>query len=549
MSTAPDGTGRRERDGRRRVLAGWLAGAACGLALLGSTAISVKDMNYGDAGFRRFRTDQAVAITVSLRQRYPESPPGLGGAPWDPDIDLYYHSALDRQVRVEGIQPWQVWRLVRDRPFLRANGPDRVPSYDDPGRGWLLQIGFRLLGGISPFLILWLGPGAMALALTWFVWESAQAGRVVAGLVFALLLAASPYAVETLALTRSAVGFHLVAPVLLLALALVALRTPAPSWSVWLARSAVAGLGFAVCALCRSGVLTMLPAFLAVLVWGSARAGTPDVAPRRRVAGLLAATALLIVPFLALRPAQRHDTWAGLWQGLGDYDRSKGHVWSDRAAAEAVWRAEGRARKPPRHGGDALVASNARPEAVALLRREFLEHIRADPAWYAGIVARRALATVSLERLWPWTPRDGYGVSEFEIPGGGKSLMNKYWGFTANADWLGVGSLRSELPVSVLWAPTALLLLWCARPGRPRGARNDGPPLVLGVLALAVLALPVLVTTASGTEPQAFVLVLYLGCGYLLDELTRAVRHRRAAAAQDPGPARGEVLHPRRSAG
>lgn len=495
-------------------------------ALLASTAVGVSDFDYGEGGFRRCRTDQTAAIASFLERAYPRSLPGLGGAAWDPAIDSYYHEVLASRVRAQGLQPWQPWRTVPARPFLRATGPTEVPYYDDPGRAWLLGLGFRALGGVAPFLIVWLAPLLAALVLGWAVAEATAAGHAPAALVFALLLAASPFVIETLALTRSSVGFHLVALLLVVALAFAAGRRPAPGWRAWLARVLAAGAVFATCTLCRSGAALMLPAFLVVLAVGCARAGGRPLPRRHRAAAGLIALALFVGPYLLARAPQRHSVWAGFWEGLGDYDRTKGHVWSDRAAAERVWRASSHKRPMPRPGGDVLVEWIARPEADAVFREDVLGHVASDPAWYAGILARRAFATLTLQRLWPWGPRDGRSMDERRATSGGN--LDKYWSYTSTADWLGLGPWRVELPVGVLLLPTAALLALAL--GRRLGGLVEVPALfVLGALGLAASTLPVVVTTASGSEPQAIVLAFYLGAALLAQAAWRRWRAARDA--------------------
>lgn len=500
-------------------------GLSAALALLASTALVVKDFDYGEQGYRRCRTDQTAAIGSYLERAFPHSLPGLGGAPHEPMIDSYYHEVLVGRIRALGLRPWKLWATVPERPFLRVQGETQVPAYDDPGRAWLLGLGFRLLGGIAPFLVFWVAPLMMSLVLGWAGAEAAAAGHTPAALVFALLFVASPFLIETLALTRSPVGFHLVALVLLLPLAFAARRHPAPGWPAWFARVAPAGALFAVCAVCRGGVLLLLPAFAAVLAVGCARAGSGPLPHARRAVGWLAAGALLLGPYLLVRPSSRHEAWAGIWEGLGDFDRTKGHTWADRAAAERVWQLQGRRGVMPRPGGDALVAWLSRPEAGAVLRRDVLDHVLGDPAWFAGILARRTFATLTLQRLWPMASLDGQAV----LPAGSSAdgYINKYWGYTTTADFVGFGSAQVELPVSLLFAPTVLLLGWLiGQRSRGRSAGQDAP-FLLGVLLLGALAVPVTITTASGSEPQAIVLVHFLGAGFLAEVVWR---RRRAEA-------------------
>ena len=69
---------------------------------------------------------------------------------------------------------------------------------------------------------------------------------------------------------------------------------------------------------------------IVVVILGVAAARMTD----RRIA--VAAFALFLIPYAILRPAQHHDVWAAVWEGLGDFDRTKGHVWSDPVAEEHV---------------------------------------------------------------------------------------------------------------------------------------------------------------------------------------------------------------------
>lgn len=504
---------------RRLVL-----GALAAVALLASTAVAVRNYDYGEGGFRRCRTDQAAAIGSYLQAAFPQSLPGLGGAPWEPLIDRYYHDVLASRVRAEGLRPWQPWATVPPRPFLRVSGATAVPFYDDPGRARLLGLGFRLLGGVSPFLILWVAPILAALVLAWAVAEARD--HLPAALVFALLFVASPYAVETLAETRWAVGFHLAALLLLLPLGFAAIREPAPGWAAWLSRVGLAGTVFAACAVCRGTALLLLPAFFALLVVGCHRVSALTGSRTRGTVGMLVTLALFLGPYVAVRPAQGHELWSGVWQGLGDFDRTKGHAWSDRAAAEVVWKAQGHRRPLPRIGGDALVEWNSLPASQAVLRREVLAHIQGDPAWFAAIVGQRAVATLTLRYLWPWGPRDGRSYGE---AGAACNFQHKYWDYVTTADWLGWGPWRIELPVSLLLVPTVLFVAGALRNRRRPGAAAPGSLSLLGALALGGSLVPIAITTATGTETQTVVVAYYFGAALLAQALWRTARGRGGA--------------------
>jgi hypothetical protein len=84
-----------------------------------------------------------------------------------------------------------------------------VPRVNDPGRALLLGLAFRALGGVSPFLVLWLGALACVPLILWAAWEVTDAGAGTPGLAFLALVSSSPYVIDTLSLGRSAVGFYL----------------------------------------------------------------------------------------------------------------------------------------------------------------------------------------------------------------------------------------------------------------------------------------------------------------------------------------------------
>lgn len=88
---------------------------------------------------------------------------------------------------------------------------------------------------------------------------------------------------------------------------------------------------------------------------------------------------------------------------------------------------------------------------------------------------------------------------------------------------VGLGGARSEVRVGLLGAPTLLLVLaWAGcRLHGPGAADRLGTSLAaLLCMAGAARVLPVLITTASGPETQAFAVVYLLGFGFAVDELT-----------------------------
>src|SRR5262249_41084343 len=145
-------------------------------------------------------------------------------------------------------------------------------------------------------------------------------------------------------------------------------------------------------------------------------------------------------------------------------------------------------------------------------RKMVLDDIRSDPAWFAAILGRRLFATVSQSKLWPWTLRDGRSSAPRSHFNEGK--IDAYYDLTRRVDWLGAGPIHAELPITMLIAPTVLLLLLAAS-GWRRAAVPAGSVLFLACLAIATLPSPVLITTASAIETQAFALTYLAGAALL----------------------------------
>jgi hypothetical protein len=458
---------------------------------------------------RRFWEELSIASTQYLEDREPSRFEAASIGSWPgSSFRERMRSFVPRLVERQAIRPWQFWRtLRRDPPFKRE--PLRHRQLEDAGRSQLVRRGFHALGGISAFLPLWVGPLAALPLLAWVVLEFARSGRLAAGLAFTAAVACSPFVGELLSLYYSAAGFHVLGLVAIVALGAYALLGPAPRPLPLLARAAAFGVAFAVATICRAGVGLGAPVAGALLLVAVARGG--GAVPRR--AGLaLGALALAFAPYLALRPPQHHNVWISLWEGLGDFDRSKGYAFSDGTLREHLI-AHAVTELPPHRAIAEMDWDYARESAF--LREEILRDVRDDPAWYLGILARRLLATLSQAKLLP-RARDG-SASFAPATSPNQGAMDVYYRFTTTADWVGLGRWRRELPLPLLWAPLVVWLAWCGW----RWPAGAGPLGLLAALAGAALALPVLITTAGAFETQAFVLVYLLGAAFLLDEVVR----------------------------
>jgi hypothetical protein len=521
-----------------RVRAAHLFGLALGLAaavlLLAHTAVARAGTDYAEMlAFRRLWSDWALGVTYFLDARFPVSAEKEARRPWPEwaaTVETYKQLALVR-IRQEELSPLRFWRAVKVEPFQRERGRPQVEDADDPGRAEILAWGFRLLGGPAPFLVLWLAPLAAVPVLMWTAAELVRAGRPVAAAAFLALLGFSPFVVEVLSLPRSAVGFHLLALLLVVPLATYAALGAPPTWRGLSVRAALGGVLFGLFAVCRSSALLMLGGFVLALALAAAR--IDGARGGARLAATLGLTVLFVAPYLVLRAPQHHDVWAAVWEGLGDFDREKGHAWSD-DVAEQVVRAEG-------------ASSRTSAEGQAILRRLVLREVRDDPGWYARILAHRIAATVTQEKLWPRASVDGLWMARARSANEG--FLDKYYAYTTTVDFFGFGAHQVELPVGLLAAPSLAVVALAFWPRRDSGrsplratidaaaasARSDLR--VMGCAAVAALPVPVLLTTAGGAEPQAFAIVYFLGAAFAAEALVRAAvaRFRAARASSSRG--------------
>jgi hypothetical protein len=473
------------------------------------------------AGYK-FWEDLAIAVAHQVNHERP-------GEPWT----VRYEDALAasvgdvqevvvREAAAQDIRPWQFWRTLPTQLFPRES-TIVIRSLDDRGRAVLLGQGFRSLGGVAPYLLVWLGALASLPVLCWTAWEFFEARRPIAGTTFLLLLGASPFFAQVLALAYSSAGFYLLGLLLLVPLLTYAVSGTGRSPAGFFLRVLAAGCLFAAYAICRSAVVLLLPGFLFALALAARRvfATNPTAARRVWLVPCALASVLLLLPYAAIRQPQRHEVWLSLWEGLGDFDRTKGHAWSDAAAKKALLRAG---------GGERLRT----PQNEEVFRRMTLHDIQGDPLWYLEILAERLFATVTQRKLWPWGPTAGISVEPASRPGEGAT--DAYYALTTPADWFGVGAWRAEAPVFVILLPTGLLLLGGIglrlRGHSSRGAgRLPETLLVLAGVAGAGLLAPVVTTTAAAVEAQAFVLVYLLGAGFFAEEMLRALHGRRVAGA------------------
>jgi len=453
---------------------------------------------------RRYWEDLTVAFSLYETRDWGPTPSlSIGDAPVV-HINRRLHEVVPRAVQREAVRPWEFWRTVQFRGFVNL-APVQLRFSDDTGRSRLSALGFRLLGGVAPYLPLWLPFLAFVPLSFWTMFECLRCGEAGAGGLFLLILASSAYFLEALTLPYSAAGFHLLAALTLVPLSFFAFGPSPTRAGLWL-RTAAAAIALHGATLCRSSSIVFLPAAAGLLLMALLRVeGQASIRKRSLLALLL--LAVLWSP-KAMAPRQAHEIWIGMWEGLGDFDREHGHVWSDFAARLVLDREGYLMEKRGPYWTE---------ESEAIFRRLVLRDIREDPRWYANILLRRVLVTVTQWRLWPTARKTGlsYRPAQHEAEG----FVETYYNFVTTADGFTVFGRRFEAPLWLLWA-AVLGLASSLRARTPEQRRRLG---VFATLALSALAMPVAVTTLSGIETQAVVLAYLLGAAFLIADLSSSL--------------------------
>ena len=520
----------------------WLAGMAVALAALALNTAHVIDPGLHDTKTDpRYWQDLHMATGLWRTGLFP----AWVAAPGAPPISF---SGADPQVkrptRQADLTPWDAGWTLPPEALDDFTEPRLVRRYDDSGRPLMLGLAFRALGGVAPLFLYWLGALVAIPVLLWTSLELCRERRPIAAVVFSILVGSSPFVAEALAVSYSAAGFYVAAALSLGAIAVPAYGTQPLSVRGLLLRAAGGGVVFALCTLGRGGTLVLLPGFVLAGLMATRRAALGQAsAPSRgkRALVFLLALAIFAVPLFGARVAiagrvrhtfhafgegdpepQQHAFWWGVWTGLGDFDRTKGYRWRDAAAAEAVAAA----------GGPRLTGWYYDPRSEEILRRAVTRDIRQDPLWYAGILARRAFATVSLRKLWPWAPTSGRSIAA--RTSWNEGVMDNYYGLVTPVDWAGAGSLRWEWPIPLMLVPTFALLLAAILPWSPPRADVRRDAFLVATLGMTTLILPVAISTASGIEPQVFALTYLMGAALGADQAAHAVHEwvRRRAGGR-----------------
>jgi len=453
----------------------------------------------------RYWDDLAGAVNTYLRRTGPVR--FLEGEEKAPPT---YESLTIYWVAQEKIQPYEFWRTLPRRRWARE-AIDWTPApTEDAGRAMLAAAGFRLLSGVSPYLLVWLGPLLAIPMLAWLIWSlCARARQPGAALVTTVLLACSSYVAEILTLPHSAVGFQFLGVILLASLAVTLLSPPAPSRRRAACFIGLAGLWFAVFTVTRAGTGLVAPGFVALFVLYETRLGASGKAAVLRAA---AWALLFLSPYLVARPPEHHNVWTSVWEGLADFGEDRGFSWHDRDAKRAL-KAAG-------------IEPFANPKELSevhetFFRERVIQAIREDPAWYATVLVRRAVRTLSFHDLAPTCASDGQASAH----------PTSHYKYTTTAEHFGIGPKRHEFPFWVLPLPIALWAALAASGTLRRSAFWRTQAGVGLVLVAGVLPTPVLISTFAGQETQMAVILAFYSAG----QLASLVGGRRPAREPETG--------------
>ncbi len=397
-------------------------------------------------------------------------------------------------VQKEGIKPWEFWRTVRVPVRFRVPAL-ALRETDDHGRSQLLRLAFHVLGGVAPMMVLWVGPLVGLPVLLWLVLELVNAGRGVAAALVACGLASSPFLVLALSLPYAPMGFYLVGVLLLMTVSVAAFLNPSSRLWPFLLRVALAGLAFALLLRCRSSMVFLAPAFVLAVSAGVWKR-TESLGARARGGVVAVSLALLLGPWLLSRSEGHHEVFLGLWEGLGDFDQTKGHYWNDAKAKDFL---EMKGRPIPRDRPIWLYNNED------LFKQAVVEDILGDPLWYSAILVKRAVSAAALTRLW--TDR----LTALEPS---ETTIRVYWNMAPP-----VHRLRFGEAVVSLWPPVLIGLTLLAA-----GLRRSSDGALLGIGFIGTLLLPVAFTTAAGVEVQGIGLVYLMGSALAADTLVRRFR-------------------------
>lgn len=446
------------------------------------------------------------------------------------------------------------WKTISSTPFLNGS-VGFLDYFHDVGRAYVLGWGFKLLKGISPYLLFWLGFILAIPVFFWLGYEFCGAEERVSGAIFLFLLGISSFFSEALTLSYSTAGFYIIGVLILTAFSLSSISGSAVSPQGLLARLALGGTLFGVCLLCRSGTVFILPGFvIAIWLWVSKK-GLNLPKGWKKVLFFVFALVVFLSPYIVLKASVdrvvsrtlalygksvflplHHPVWHALWCGLGDFDRSKDHFWDDRAAERAVELAGGPKMRRVTGPGNVTVTR----EYEKAIRALFFRDVLTDPSWYFTILGKRLGSTVLQTKTLFWSFHDRHLKPLSKAPRErSNDIIDRYYRRVAQVDTFALGSYRVELSLLPFILATFIFLGQSARVSfrvfkASHRVMVHRQVWVLLSMASGTLFLPVLVTTAGGLETQGFAFLYFLGFSFF-------VQHQFFSGAGNRGAYSGEV--------
>ena len=139
----------------------------------------------------------------------------------------------------------------------------------------------------------------------------------------------------------------------------------------------------------------------------------------------------------------------------------------------------------------------------------------------AGILLKRTAATLTQWKLRPWPPSSGRSIAPSTTANEG--LIDACYTLATTVDRFGIAGRNVELPIPLLLAPTAVLAVIAAQARRRRrpDVALERRLAVVACVAVATIGHPVLLTTASALETEAFALTYIVGAAFAVERIVR----------------------------
>lgn len=474
----------------------------------------------------RFWKDVHLAIGFYLYGQIP-----LKGENWDNEIK----AALTEKECI----PYAFWKTLNNNNFISAK-TSILGFPDDMGRGFLLGVIFKILGGISPYLLFWLGYIFSIPVLFWLYLELFLTNHKLTAVIFMLILILSSYFSGVLSLSYSAMAFYLLGCLSLLSFVFYSLFGQI-SLKGSIVRIVLCGIFIGICLSCRSGVAFLYPGFaLALLILSKKNTELKSLTKftTHKKSWLLRFGVFIISSFVFFLPSAilyfsmqkmiasasyktnselmiHHPVWHSIWAGMGDFDVKYGHSWGDMDATKAVAKAGG---PDLSKYSSSVVGYKVDKKYEDSIKTIVIKDVTSDPMWYLEILLKRFFYTVFLINLLPWEPRDGESLLYYH------NVIDYFYVMTASADFFKLGYYQTELPIEIFVVAFWFMIfkkMFNFFFKKACFVDYISKLVFLIIISGTWVALPVLISTAAAFETQVIMILYWFGFSYGIESICK----------------------------